>query len=245
MRKAPAQPVNGLVDGLRLLQELAIREEPVSGLELAKEMGIEPTRMNRLLKTLDYIGMADRTPDRRYQAGPGIHVLAAQALSKSKLLQIAAPRLEAIDAPGCIKALGVLWHDKVSYLMHKAPDADLLESLGRIKAYQATRSSIGVALLARLDGLELEELYKGREIPGFESLKALEKELELVRERGYGRLETSSGILSVAFVVGEKAQAAAAISGNEVFLREKELCGSLALACADIEKAISMKSKEA
>jgi DNA-binding IclR family transcriptional regulator len=243
MRKAPAQPVNGLIDGLRLLQELATREGAVSGSELAREMGMETTRMNRLLKTLDYLGMADRTPDRRYQAGPGVHVLAAQALSKSKLLQAAAPRLEAIEAPDCIKALGVLWHDKVSYLMHKGPGMGFLESLGRIHAYQATRSSLGMALLAKLEDEELEALYaKREEIPGFKSFKSLRLELEATRKRGYGRLETSPGTISLAVAIGSPAKGAAAVSGKMDAAFERKTIQALSSASEEI--AASLKSKE-
>lgn len=245
MRKLPAQPVNGLVDGLRLLQELAVREEPVSGLELARELGVEPTRMNRLLKTLDYLGMADRTPDRRYQAGPGVHVLAAQAMSKSKLLRFSAKRLEAISAPGCIKALGVLWSDKVSYLFHKGPGADLLSSLGGHKTYAATMSSIGMALLAELEEAELDALYAGKPTPGFASLDALKRELEQGRARGYGRLETSPKNLSVAIVIGSPAKGAAAISGPLSPEAEREAVEALRAACSEIAFEMSTKAKEA
>ncbi len=241
MRKLPAQPANGLIDGLRLLQELAVRDEPVSCSELAGEMGVETTRMNRLLKTLAYMGLADRTGDRRYQVGPGIHVLAAQAIGKSKLLRVAAPALDSAKAPDCIKALGVLWLDKVSYLFHKSPRAGMLESLGGHSAFPATISSLGMALLARQDDAEIDALYGGRsKLPGFASMKALKKELEATRLRGFGRLETAPGTISMAYVVGKApGLAAIALSGPMDAASEERNRASLESIANDIDEELS------
>jgi len=235
MRKPPAQPVNGLIDGLMLLQELATREEPVSCTELAKELGMETTRMNRLLKTLDFLGMADRTQDRRYQAGPGIHLLAAQTIGQSKLLQVAAAEMDKIEAKGCIKALGVLWRDKVSYFFHKGPETSFVEAIGRHVAYPASRSSIGMALLSELEPFEIEELYESRAIPGFASRRDFEAELEATRARGYGRLETSPGTVSLAFRIPGSTQAAASISGPLKHDSETKATEALASAAKEIE----------
>ncbi len=240
MRKPPAQPVNGLIDGLMLLQELATREEPVSCTELAKELGMETTRMNRLLKTLDYLGMADRTADRRYQAGPGIHLVAAQAIGQSKLLQAAARSMDSISCPGCTKALGVLWRDKVSYFFHKAPDVSFVDAIGRHAAYPASRSSIGMALLSELEPFEIDALYEGRAVPGFASRREFDAELETTRARGYGRLAgPEPSHLSIAFRIAGPTQAAAAVSGIMDARAEKMITEALASAVKDIERQMN------
>ncbi|MGN0869976.1 MAG: helix-turn-helix domain-containing protein, partial [Victivallales bacterium] len=58
MNELPAQKVDGLIDGMALLEELATHKEPVAGLELAKKLGMSPVRVNRLLKTFAYLGYA-------------------------------------------------------------------------------------------------------------------------------------------------------------------------------------------
>ena len=97
MKELPAQPVKGLQDGIIVMQQLANMREPVSGLELSRELGIEKTRVNRILKTLTYLGIAYRTASRKYASGPGMHVLAAQSLAASGLFRASVKHLEELD----------------------------------------------------------------------------------------------------------------------------------------------------
>lgn len=240
MKKLPAQPVCGLIDGMGILQELAIRNGPVSGTELSKETGMELTRVNRLLKTLNYLGMADRTPDRRYRTGAGMHVLAAQSISSSRLLQVAARRLSKLERPGCLIALGVLWRDKVSYLFHKSHSASFLDAIGAHGVYPATKSSIGMALLAELNDDEIDALYKGRGTPGFKSLPSLKAELIRIRERGYAVLRHSPDDATIAARIGSPAMAAAAISGNIPPEQEEDLSLRLVAASLEISQGIAL-----
>ena len=66
--------------------------------ELARILGLEPTRVNRLLKTLEHIGLLSQTEKRKYRPGPGIHILAAQSLYSSGLLKAAIENLETFQA---------------------------------------------------------------------------------------------------------------------------------------------------
>ena len=59
MNQLPAQKVDGLIDGMRLLEELAAHKEPVAGLVLARKLGMSPVRVNRLLKTFAYLMRPD------------------------------------------------------------------------------------------------------------------------------------------------------------------------------------------
>src|SRR5258706_11898625 len=111
----PAQPNQSLIDGLTVLQALAVSTEPVGGRALARELGLEATRVNRLLKTLAYLGMARQTPKRKYLPGPAMHVLSAQSLFGSGLIRRALPVLENLQQSGHVVALGVLWRGPVCY----------------------------------------------------------------------------------------------------------------------------------
>lgn len=154
----PAQPNQSLLDGLEVLQGVASAIEPVGSRELARRLDLEPTRVNRLLKTLAAVGLTEQTPDRKYLPGPALHVLTASALLGSGLIARAAGPVERLraQAPGLTVALGVRWRREVAYLFHAAPGVPLAESIGRTALYPADRSSIGRVLLAHSpDGIEL------------------------------------------------------------------------------------------
>lgn len=70
-----AQPNRSLIDGIATLQALASSPEPVGCREIARQLGLDPTKVNRLLKTLTYLGIARQTANRKYTAGSGMHVL--------------------------------------------------------------------------------------------------------------------------------------------------------------------------
>lgn len=155
--------------------------------------------MNRLLKTLAHLGLTERTAQRKYRPGPGIHVLAAQALYGSGLLRRAAVHLEELNRFGLIVAMGVLWRDHVCYLYHAMPGMSVAEALGRVELFPAMRSGIGVALLARDADL--------RRFGGDERAT-----LKTARERGYALVEQEHG-RSLGVALGGNDQAAIALSG--------------------------------
>ncbi|MDH7973910.1 helix-turn-helix domain-containing protein [Sphingomonas sp. AR_OL41] len=213
--KAGAQPNQSLIDGITVLQALAISTEPVGCRELARRVDLETTRVNRLLKTLTFLGIARQTSDRKYRPGSGMTVLAAQSLFASGLLRRALPALEELRRFGHTVAMGVLWRDNVSYLFHAPPKMRETDALGRIGLYPATRGGIGMALLASQDDLEIEETYAGREIPGYENLAALLTAVEGVRSAGYARLRVKDEREqhTVAITIGNPVYAAIGLSG--------------------------------
>src|SRR3569623_3112126 len=86
MRPKPnAQPNQSLIDGITTLQALATSPEPGGCRELARRLHADPTKINRLLKTLAYLGIARQPANRKYTAGPVMHVLAAPSLFASRL----------------------------------------------------------------------------------------------------------------------------------------------------------------
>lgn len=152
MRPKPrSQPSQSLIDGITTLQALASSLEPIGCRELARMLELDVTRVNRLLRTLAFLGIARQTANREYTAGPGMHVLAAQSLFASGLVRRALPGLEALRRFGHTVAMGVLWRDSVSYMFHAPPGIKASGGLGRIGLLPATTSSIGMALLAEFD----------------------------------------------------------------------------------------------
>lgn len=210
-----AQPNQSLIDGMATLQALAVSEEPVGCRELARRLGFDPTKVNRLLKTLAYLGIARQTANRKYVAGPGMHVLAAQSLFASGLIRRALPALENLRRFGHTVALGVLWNDSVSYLFHAPPGIETSRAVGRIGLLPATRSGIGMMMLSELDPADVEHIYQDKPIEGFEGLSALQGRLAEIREAGYARVRIPDDRdhHTVAISLGDPAHAGLGMSG--------------------------------
>jgi len=213
MEPLPAQPIKGLIDGLTVMQELTISDQPVSSSELSKKLGLEVTRVNRILKTLAYLGIAHRTNGRKYTPGPGIHVLAAQTIHASGLIQGALPHLEALNQYNHIVALGVLWHDKISYLYHWEPGISTFEALGRLALYPVEKSSIGQVLLSFKSEDHVHHILNGQHHFTKKQLDNILEEIALAKEHGYGIVFKPREI-SLAVPVGHPIFAGLALSGN-------------------------------
>jgi DNA-binding IclR family transcriptional regulator len=190
--KAGAQPNQSLIDGIVTLQALAISDEPIGCRELARRLGMETTRVNRLLKTLNFLGLAHQTANRKYTAGPGMHVLAAQSLYASGLLRNAIGPMEKLQRFGRVVALGVLWRDSVSFLYHAQTGMSSGEAIGRIGLFPATKSGVGMALLADASEEHVRQMYEDQVIPGFpRGIESLLTSLKQIKKIGYARIEVA------------------------------------------------------
>ena len=179
---------------------------------------MEPTRANRLLKTLTAAGIASQGPDQRYASGPGMHVLSAMSLHASNLIPVARPALEELGTLGQTVALGVLWREKVAYLYHWKPGLSFSDAIGRVGLFDATRSSIGIALLAALPCTEVDARYPAdASIPGFASRTALNDALHAARASGIAVISAEGARTTRAAVIhshGAIPYAAVAVSGS-------------------------------
>jgi DNA-binding IclR family transcriptional regulator len=235
--KLNAQPNKSLIDGITTLQALATSPYPVGCRELARRLDIDPVKVNRLLKTLAYLGIARQTADRKYTAGPGMHVLAAQSLFASGLIRHALPVLENLRRFGHTVALGVLWQDSVSYLFHAPPGIEASRGLGRIGLLPATTSGIGIVLLSEYEDDDVRELYTDRELPMFpEGIEQLLAKLAEVRRLGYARVHVADARDHhvVAVSTGDPAHAGVAMSGWIPEAATTELVAALRAAATEI-----------
>ena len=223
----PAQPNQSLIDGLRCLQAAATRSAPAGSREIGRLLGLEPTRANRLLKTLAHMGILRQNPARKYEAGPGMHVLAAQSLYASGLMRRALPQLEALARHGMVVALGVLWEDRVSYLYHALPGMSAAEAFGRVTVYPALASSIGLALLAEAPEREVRTRFRGKPLGRFGTIGRLLAELRHTRKRGHALVGRANGYVSLAVAVGAPAEAAIALAGDVPRGKTPELIAAL------------------
>ncbi len=158
-------------------------------------------------------------------AGAGIHVLAAQSLFAAGLIRQALPVLETLHTHGLIVALGVLWRDQVSYLYHATPGMTAAEALGRSGLFPASKSSIGMILLAQLPDRELRQ-----------RVPELLPSLRAARKAGFARTEPNPGTESLAVAIGAPAFAAVALSGKITERQIPKLVALLGDAAAEIER---------
>ena len=233
-----AQPNQGLIDGIATLQALATAPEPVGCRELARRIGLDPTKVNRLLKTLTYLGIARQTANRKYTSGPGMHVLAAQSLFASGLMRRALPLLEGLRRFGHTVALGVLWNDSVSYLFHAPPGMEASRGLGRIGLLPATISGIGMVLLSEQSDERIAQIYADKEIPNFPAgLGALMDKIAEIRRLKYARVHVADDRDHhvVAVSSGDPAHVGIALSGWIPEASTSELVEALRVAAAELE----------
>jgi DNA-binding IclR family transcriptional regulator len=210
-----AQPNQSLINGINCLQTVVGAGRPIGSRDVSRLLADDHTRTSRLLSTLADIGLLEQNAERKYQPGPGLHVLAAQSLRGSRLLTCALPHLKELMNRGMTVALGVLWQRQVCFLFHSKPGQPLEHSIGRHELHPAEKSSAGLALLAhtlpRPKRKPPRRLIDAEPVMPVENLDAA---LESVRERGYARLRFQpQGILSVGLPLGDKPFAALALSG--------------------------------
>lgn len=205
----PAQPNQSLMHGLNCLEALVAAGRPMGCRELAREMGLESTRVNRLLGTLAHLGLAARTEQRKYMVGSGVHVLAAMALWGSGLLQAALPQIRQLHAEWNLPvALGVLWGRQVCYLYHGRPGVPLEQGVGGHLLYPAERSSIGCVLMAQEAPRAVRQRFAAGPPPEG-GWPALEQALDEVRSQGWCRAPGGS----MAVAVGTPAVAGLSYAG--------------------------------
>ncbi len=140
----PAQPNQSVIAGVTILQAVIAEGAPVGSRYIARLLDCEHSKVNRILGTLVHMGMLRRTGDRKYVSGPGVHVLSAQSLRASGLVQASLAPLARFQALGATVALGTVWRETVCYLLHGGPDVELAATAGAHRAFPAGESVIGL-----------------------------------------------------------------------------------------------------
>lgn len=201
-----SQPNQSLIDGIRCLQYLVSSGRAIGCRELARLMGINTTRVNRLLMTMASIGLTMQDEQRRYLPGPGIHALAAQAIRGSELFSRALPGLERHAPRDIVVALGVLWEDQIIYIWHSVPGSQATQALAGFHMLPAWRSVIGMSLLAAESDEALMKRFTA------EQWQNLAPHVAQQREQGQVVWHHDDGEVSMARPVGAH-QAALAFAG--------------------------------
>lgn len=171
-------------------------------------MGMEHTRVNRLLGTLAHMGLAERTTQRKYRPGPGVHVLAAQSMRGSGMLRAALPVLQELRVDEATVGLGVFWLGQICFLYHARPWHAFEDGIGRHELWPAHKSSAGRVLLAHRPASET----RNGPVP--------RAELTEVVKQGHSIIHFPNGQVSIGVPIGSPPVAALATS-SEVFVGKR------------------------
>lgn len=210
--------------GILCLEELAVAGRPVGSRELARRLKLDHAKVHRTLSTLAALGMAQKTVDRKYCPGHGLHALAAYSLKGSRLLQTALPFLDEFRRDGFTVAIGILWREMVCFLLHARPRQELYAGIGTHDLVPLETSSAGIALLAFSEKSGASHSCTG--------------ELDATRTRGWARISFPDGTLSIGVPIGVPPVAALAVSKknlddameNYTATRLREVAGAIARA---------------
>ncbi|MFT6434660.1 MAG: DNA-binding IclR family transcriptional regulator [Candidatus Azotimanducaceae bacterium] len=212
----PRQPNKSLIDGLKVLQFAISYPQGVGVNTIATELGIDTTKVHRLLRTLAAGGYLRQIKGRKYVPDAAIAVLAAQAMQGAGFVDHVYPILDELHkSTGMLVAYGMLWNRQVTYLYHAKPGIKAGMGLAGHTLVDATQSRLGLAMLARLSQGELELRYTKKEIPGFSSFKELLGKLKMIQENGYIYEKTNTkGDKTVAICFEKKPAISIAIAGK-------------------------------
>lgn len=201
-----SQPNQSLIDGIRCFQELTTSDRPLGNKELAEKLDINMVRVNRLLRTLKSIGMAEQNSQKKYMPGPAVHLLAAQSFHSSALFRAATNVAINTSYDDRTLAIGVLWNDTVVFMYHATAEQNPAQGLGGYHVYHVSQSSIGKVLLAEFSDEEINERIEHWEP---EQKAEILDEVDAVRRDGYichyDDVGTINNIGSVFSVGGAKA----------------------------------------
>lgn len=208
----PQYPIASVDNALRLLLLFRGREE-IRLADAAEALGVAPSTAHRLLAMLSYHGFVRQNADtKRYRAGAALLEMGLAAVRRMDVRGHVRPLLEALaETTGETMHCGVLDGFQVRYL-DAVESSKALRVGGRTgMVLPAHCSSVGKALLARLDERELRKAYPRLRLPrttshSVASRAQLEDLLVEVRRVGYAvnREESEEGVVAVGVALDDE-----------------------------------------
>ncbi|RKF17908.1 hypothetical protein DBZ36_11695 [Alginatibacterium sediminis] len=215
-----SQPNQSLIDGIRCFQELTTSETALGNKELAEKLNINVVKVNRLLRTLKSVGMAEQNAQKKYLPGPAVHLLAAQSFHSSALLKAATHVALNTNYDDRTLAVGVLWNDSVVYMYHAVAGQSPAEGLGGFNIFDVYNSSIGQVLLAQCDD---DEIVRRISHWDEERKTTIKQRIRDIRENGFVHLYDENGLIYNVATVFSIAGAKAGIAFTDLSIEEDEL----------------------
>jgi IclR family transcriptional regulator, acetate operon repressor len=238
----PSYIINSVDHALRLVQML--RDNGQIGLtQGATELGVSPSTVHRMMAMLVYRGFALRDADRRYVPGPAMSVAPVSIPWAQEIKDICRPHLE---------LLASRMEETVNLMIRVGTKVRFLttvevQNIIRIgdrsgSVLEAHQASGGKALLAEVDTLTLERLYRSKsaQIAGGwmddEHFAHFLRELANIRTTGFAMNyeESETGIRALGFTIHDPSgRAVVAVSVAAPTFRSARLFEKDSLALAD------------
>lgn len=203
----PRYPIGSVDNALRLL--LLLREQRfIRVAEASEVLGVVRSTAHRLLAMLQYRGFVQQDPETKaYSAGPALIDIGLSAVGQMDIRRHLRPCLERLSRTVGETTHLVVLDGAACLFIDSVESTRALRTSSRVgRSFPAHVTSGGKVLLAELPPGRLRELYPESRLPRT-SLNSvvrraeLERELELVRERGHatnhGESESEIGAVAV------------------------------------------------
>jgi IclR family acetate operon transcriptional repressor len=214
--------IQSLQRAAAILDAVAGRPEGLGTAEISAQVGLHPSTVFHLAKTLVQLGfLSQGADDRRYRIGGRLATLAAGALEERSLLALATPVLERLSAETSYAAHLAVRSGHRIVVVARTAATGLLQVSGPLGATRpAHATAIGKMLLAALPLNELSRLLETLPLPRFTAntiteVPALLGEIQKVRRLGvaYDDCELDADVRCVAVAVQDFADRCAGAMG--------------------------------
>jgi DNA-binding IclR family transcriptional regulator len=210
----PSQPNQSLIDGIDILESVLGSNHEVGGRELARELNLNRTRVNRLLMTLAHKGLLHRTDTGKYLPGPGIHIMAALSQQGSGLLAATMPHARNWWSRGFSFTLGILWQGRLCHVLHARPELPFESNIGGHGLIPIHESTTGLALA--MQNTQLKASLIQLPLPANVAVKNLTQVFKAAQKQGYVQLPFHDGTVSIGIALGNPALAGIAVSQKQL-----------------------------
>lgn len=205
----PQYPIESVDNALKIILLLRDKSE-LRQRDVAEYLGVAGSTAHRLLAMLHYRGFLRRDPGgRAYRPGAMLATVAYSIMGDFDPREVLRPVLEMLHSDlsetvhvGTLEGTVVRFIDAIE----SPRPVRVASRLGQSRP--AISTATGKALLAQVSAQDLHRLYPTEEIEGVpahpvRSRATLEKELEVVRQRGYATSEEDNedGVSSVAIAI--------------------------------------------
>ena len=240
--------IQSLARGLKILVIMSDCENGIGITELADQLGVDKSTASRLVQTLLKDGFVQKAKDERsYTLGPMLVNLSRSVITRMPLRDSAKPYLKKlVEVSGECSHIAIYAQGKALYIdqMESPSTLRVNVEVGQLAPLHCT--ALGKILLA-FGNYPLPVELEGHTEKTINDLQALEKELEIVRKKGYAiddeEFDNDVRCISVpVFDFREKLVGAIGISGPSVRLGLKEI-ETLAPQIIQIGKQLSDRLK--
>jgi DNA-binding IclR family transcriptional regulator len=192
--------------GLKVLDAIDVASAPLGVREIARQLDLNPTIVQRSLNTLAAHGLVEQVAEtRRYRIGYRAIRLGASAQSDDKLTHIAQPRLsELAENPGLNGYLGVLVEDRAVYILAVPSRHRVVVRVAPGETMPLHATALGKVLLAAAGDVRARQILMKERLARMTPHTVVDPRkllalLPEIRERGYASVheENFLGIVSV------------------------------------------------